>query len=324
MAGIRQHVIPKFLLRQFSVERKKNRSYVQVITKGDAYESNIVNVSVQKYFYGEADNPITDRESEYAAIVHRLIEGVPPMEILQEVVELVSHLQARTWHIRKSIIDTGEALMMEIAETIQNDKKYMIRVVEEKIKREPELRKQRRASGRDYFLQRARLVEKAQQLLLDMFTQQATDIMDALCRGGEIGHNRALADNPSPTKIREKLLRLHWSVEHKPDIYLLLGDSVTISFEETEHLPKSFSFGDKALRACIVPLSSHHLLIGAQGYDWIDTHIANEWTAKCAMEYVVCETRPADYQEIQQSIGELSALLTEEQRKSLIDSVMKT
>lgn len=71
MAGSRHHVIPRFLLRGFasrvtSKANKKENIFVWVHSKGKApYECNIVNVGVEREFYGQGaqsvDDEITNR-----------------------------------------------------------------------------------------------------------------------------------------------------------------------------------------------------------------------------------------------------------------------
>jgi len=58
MAGNRHHVIPKFLLKGFTSRIKSNQFYTNVYLGNKTYESNIINVGVDKDFYVKKINLI--------------------------------------------------------------------------------------------------------------------------------------------------------------------------------------------------------------------------------------------------------------------------
>src|SRR5205814_10074769 len=70
MAGVRQHIIPQFLLKGFASRTTSKAAFTWVYRKrAPPFETNIINVTVEGKFYDKdaetsADDLITDLESE--------------------------------------------------------------------------------------------------------------------------------------------------------------------------------------------------------------------------------------------------------------------
>lgn len=78
MAGVRQHILPRFLLKGFASKMDGQEVFTWVCRKGgNIFEANIKNVAVEKHFYtgpGEinVDDEITEIERGFALLLDEL------------------------------------------------------------------------------------------------------------------------------------------------------------------------------------------------------------------------------------------------------------
>jgi len=78
MDSIRQHILPRFLLKGFASRFQRGEIFTWIYRRGGKIvETNIKKVGVEKYFYGKegelsADAKITDLEQEYARLLDEL------------------------------------------------------------------------------------------------------------------------------------------------------------------------------------------------------------------------------------------------------------
>jgi hypothetical protein len=127
MAGNRQHILPRFLLKGFAsrVERKGIYTWVYSKERGP-FETNIINVGVEKYFYGgdgelNVDDDITDFEGEYAPLLDELREHEGQVEISDpRIANLITHLVVRTKHIRESLRESSEFMIQKISKHLSD------------------------------------------------------------------------------------------------------------------------------------------------------------------------------------------------------------
>jgi hypothetical protein len=113
MAGVRQHILPRFLLKGFASRLDAQEVFTWVFRKGgNVFEANIKNVAVEKHFYSQpantsVDDHITQRERGFARLLDNLRSENDGFKIIDPTVpEFVSHLTSRTKHLRDSFIET--------------------------------------------------------------------------------------------------------------------------------------------------------------------------------------------------------------------------
>ncbi|MGB8991964.1 MAG: DUF4238 domain-containing protein, partial [Desulfobaccales bacterium] len=121
MAGNRQHILPKFLLKGFPNRIENGKIFTWVYPRNQKpIEANIRKVCVEKYFYGKlgessADDDITKLENEYAPLLDELRVRKMDGEISdQRIPQLITHLVIRTKHIRDSFRESSEYLAGKI------------------------------------------------------------------------------------------------------------------------------------------------------------------------------------------------------------------
>lgn len=63
MAGVRHHILPRFLLKGFASRVDNQKAFTWVCRKdGSPFEASTRDVSVEKYFYGKEGNISADEE----------------------------------------------------------------------------------------------------------------------------------------------------------------------------------------------------------------------------------------------------------------------
>ena len=107
MAGIRQHILPRFLLKGFASQANDKKIFTCVYRKGGIqFETTIENVGLEKHFYGKAgetsaDEEITQLEGGFARLIADL-RNKPDGACAdsKRVSDLVAHLTIRTKQLR--------------------------------------------------------------------------------------------------------------------------------------------------------------------------------------------------------------------------------
>jgi len=116
MAGVRQHILPRFLLKGFASRVDGENVFSIYFRRGTPpREVNTLNIGVERKFYEaedgrSVDDEITDFERPMAALLDRLrrlpsgsrLDGEP------EVPSFIAHLVTRTRHLRDSFASMGD------------------------------------------------------------------------------------------------------------------------------------------------------------------------------------------------------------------------
>ena len=106
LKAIRQHVLPRFLMKGFASRTEGKEIYTLVYrTEVKPFEANITKVGVEKYFYGKegelsVDDEITELEGKYAPLIDELRNIQGNIEITdQRTPDLITYLVIRTKHV---------------------------------------------------------------------------------------------------------------------------------------------------------------------------------------------------------------------------------
>jgi len=129
MAGKRQHILPRFLLKGFASRVQGKRVFTCVYRKdGTSFETTIENVGLEKYFYGKvgelsADEEITQLESGYARLIAGLRNDGASVDSKQ-ISNLVAHLAIRTKQLRESFRESADYLVDQITRYLSNPSNF--------------------------------------------------------------------------------------------------------------------------------------------------------------------------------------------------------
>jgi hypothetical protein len=130
MAGVRQHILPRFLLKGFASKMDGQEAFTWVCRKGgNVFEANIKNVAVEKHFYtgpGEinVDDEITEIERGFALLLDEFRQEDHGFEVTNPgLPEFVVHLSSRTKHLRDSFIDMTGAMTSILSDYLADERK---------------------------------------------------------------------------------------------------------------------------------------------------------------------------------------------------------
>ena len=318
MAGVRQHILPRFLLKGFASRSDAQEVFTWVFRKGgNIFEANTKNVAVEKHFYTQpantsVDDEITELERVFARLLDSLRNENDGFKITDpSVPEFVSHLTSRTKHLRDSFIEaTGD--MTKILSDYLADERNVRSWLFEYYKRHPEVvkkaiddaivkmqlpRYQRRAFRQR--LQRLISVERLmdqmdgdiQQYAL-MFSMLAPTLIQKLPALVKDGHIQALAKSLIAEPRAEKYRQLKWYV-CKSRTPLILGDVGCLFDIVEENKLRSLGGTNEDIRTAYVPIASDCLLLGtaAEGIPDLNFSTINEYFASYSRDFFVsCES----------------------------------
>ena len=132
MSGKRQHYIPRMLLRNFFSRIVKEEFYTWVYRKNSKeYESNIINVGVEGYFYAresdtELDDMITNDEGGMSKTLDDLLNSSVGEHVsCFKVSEMVTNFEVRTRHLRQNLLQTGDYAFSRYIDFMEDEDSFL-------------------------------------------------------------------------------------------------------------------------------------------------------------------------------------------------------
>ncbi|HHT9106981.1 MAG TPA: DUF4238 domain-containing protein [Candidatus Wujingus californicus] len=341
MAGVRHHILPRFLLKGFASRVQGGEVFTFVYRKNKPpFETNIINIGAEKYFYGErgevsADDVITTLDSEYSYMVEELRGKGDRVEVLDtRGGEFVVHLLLRAKLLRdffkNSFVYLTDAITEYFSDT-ENVKKYFKKhpgLIEEKLKKKCKNhsipRRQRVMFMKKYKEMLPNVIENQKQMLEDMckyITEYAIKEFPKIVKNT---HNKALAEMP-PSGIKvDRFKHLRWFV-FKPTKQLILGDAGCLYEMDGKKRFGVIYEEAKQIKNIFLPLSSHCMLAGISASEsQFNFDVINEAIARCSQEYFVCSSDSNDLLKLRAIIGEEAAILTNDELEQIVDELMQS
>lgn len=307
MAGQRQHILPRFLLRGFRSRTSGDQTYTWVQRKGEPpFESNILNVSVGRKFYEgsqeDVDEDITTLENRFAPIIERLRQESSSRTIsLSEIPEFIVHLLIRTKNLRDSFLDASHFLFMGLMAHLENPE-HLRALVRRTVLQKPKwfreaVEQERKKSG----LSRNQLERHYPNLERQIFAQfentleESTSFIAALRESVKSrleeaikdGHLKALAKTLVPESRLKGYQNYKWHLLVLDAPNLILGDAGPIHQvgQDFKALPDK----DDIIVSIYLPIGERHLLAGSLSHSIpsVDPGLVNTGQATCAREYIV-------------------------------------
>jgi len=303
VAGSRQHVLPRFLLRGFQSRISGNQIYTWVQRKGRAsFETNILNAFVEGKFYEAAevnvDDDITNLENRFAPIIDGLRKETSSRTISNsEIPELVVHLSIRTKNLRDSFFAASNYVFKGLI-TYMEDPKNLHTMLCRAIKRRSRwwrelVDEKRKTSGlsRKQFemfvprleeevlsstiLPRAALIEVA--LIRQVFEENLERLM-------KDGHLKSLSKGLIPQPRLELYKKLNWHLIKLEKGSLILGDAGPIHQVGQEF--KALPDGEDVIQSVYLPIGDSHVLTGTmlEAVPFVDPEVVNNGESTSARE----------------------------------------
>jgi len=233
MAGNRQHILPRFLLKGFASRIQGMKTFTCVYRKGGPYfETTIENVGLEKHFYGKsgevsADDEITQLEGGFAQLINQLRDCRNGTEADGESVSsFVAHLSVRTKQLREFFRDSADYLLDQITLYLADPTNFKRLVLSKPDSISLELQKTLEnipvdQAYKDFLIEFVRLnaeeiVEQQMPDLQSGIAELIVQMRRVLPNAVKDGHIKSLASHPAPEPRVEKYQSLTWSVRGHP------------------------------------------------------------------------------------------------------------
>lgn len=349
MAGIRHHILPRFLLKGFASKVVGQEVFTWVYRKeGKIFEANIVNVGVEKHFYGKegelnVDDEITDVERGFAILLDELRRKDNAYQLLDpKIADFVGHLSGRTKHLRDSLIDTTGVLTNTLTGYLADQNNFRSWILEY-YKRHPEVLKKALddALGKMQLTRHQRLLLKQRMLMalrpelvvaqMDkdisqyalMFSVLGPMLLEKLPTIAKEGHIKALAKGLVPEPRVEDYRKLNWFV-CKSDEPLILGDVGCLFEVAGKKKFISLSGKEDDLKNIYLPISSDTLMVGtaSTAMPQIDFKVMNENAVKISREFFVCRESSPEMQKLLTILSAEAEIFSNDEIEQLVRDVI--
>jgi len=340
MSGKRQHFIPRFLMENFSSRMVKDGFYTWVYRRNaKEYETNIINVGVEGYFYTqgddtEVDDLITDDEVSMSETLRSLLNSSIGSDVSSfQVSRLIVNLEVRTRHLRRNLLQTGEYAMSRFIDFME-DKDSFLRYLEKRFRKNPLMLKEailnnlvEQGIPRKKIPMMAKLILPVAQNSMHMFLKPLLPLLVSELRSklpqmlqetAKNSHIRALkADETYKIRMR-RYENFVFTIRGVHEGNMILGDSV-ILFQVPGSKPfKSFIVKDEEIKAIFLPLSPERILVGSQTTTKMLPSHLRQAIARCSLEYFISASNETALGDLKEQIGKDAPIFSEEEMDNTI------
>ncbi|MFJ5320552.1 DUF4238 domain-containing protein [Pectobacterium parvum] len=341
MAGKRQHFIPRFLQRGFSIE--KNGKYFSCLCKKEFIKENILieNIGLENHFYTlnddfSIDEEITKKETYiYSGIVRKLLDESFLLDDKVAIADFIYHMEIRTKSLRANFTNSAsyfiDQMKMRFLSKESISTYFEKNIMADPLKLDKLIKVELNKLSVPHFMH-----QNIKQYLLDNihiwlpniadeFSLQLIPMFEKMIDSGipeaaKKGHLKGL-ELDSSLKI-EEYKKLYYRII-KTDQPLILGDCIVFFEVKGMRKFKPFYEKDDDLKSIFMPLDSYTLLYGAKNpEDKPDINEINYVMAKCSTDFFICKNYISQVDELQKIIGDNSYLLTNEDIDKIIEPLI--
>jgi len=330
-SAVRQHFLPQFLLRGFSVPQGKKHYVYEFRSNGVARRGEVKTVGYQRRFYGSdaLEGKLADRETRYANLLQTL--RVDSIDILAkpQIDEFVSHLLVRTNNLRSGLVQMGRAMADGIKEQFDRAAPgsrihHMIQettqsletreTIEREVQKLPEgMRPLYRQAMQDWmnspsFADSLRAIASQAVPMIDI----PTSVRDAQVQ--------VLEEESNIQKRAKSLQPFIWRMlDYEPNA-LVLGDHGPLGQETGQTSMKSLMMME-GISVVYLPISHQRLLVGALNgvTTQPDPEYLNANSVELSHELFVARTNSARERAYLQLIGKRAMLYDPNELRNLIE-----
>lgn len=336
MNVIRQHFLPRFLLKGFASREKGCEIHTWVYRRdGKVFEANIMKVGTEKHFYGlsgenTVDAKITEAENEYVQLIEKLRGWEDPRSVDDERIPyFITHLSIRTRSIQESFAQTAAHMVESVNKNLFDMRKIkklmaqnqpMIQAKLEEAVDQFSLSQDQREALLKFMQESVTTATDEQQeffaSLMQPFFETAQTIIPKSIKAGQ---RNALSQSVAPALRVDDYLNLQWYVR-KTCTALILGDSGCFFEIEGERRFRPLNDKQDSIQRVYLPISSVRLLIGCSQEvpQEPDVNFINAAAARCSREFFIGKERSDDWSALQQTIGENADLFNRDEIDQMI------
>jgi len=334
MAGSKQHFIPQFILRGFSVPSGKLERCT-VYKKEKIYSGPTKDIGAERFFYSELsekgeetlDDKITRYEHKISDLVikYRSLDNKSKIDSF-EAAELVSHLCIRVNHYRQSLTNAAEFMFKEMHGAFSDrdilrrlarlDQPYPGRALRNLFKEQYEKDKDKlRMNGMKYPDFEKKCYEASKKALSGDFDIQEGPIKilmdDLLSRAPDMvreAQKQTLSKNLSPQGRVEFMRTLKWSLLHVDNYELILPDSIAISRVKGQKYQPALFPANKDIEIIFIPISWNRMLVGKkkESIEIFEENMNRNFSA-CSWDMFISRSKNEEFSNLTQYIGEISS-----------------
>jgi hypothetical protein len=340
MAGVRHHILPRFLLKGFASRVEGAKAFAWVYRRNcEPDELSLRDIAVERNFYGRngelnADPAITAQESEFAALVDDLRERPDGTEIAAPAAaSLIAHLCVRTKHLRESVSESTDLFLDEVRRYLSDPENLKALILsnpdamKDAFEKESTLRRipqnQRRSwvsfalSMTPVFMD---LHPAESAALAQLLLTAVKNVAPAAVRNG---HIKALSRTVIPEPRAEHYSSLRWFVRQSP-VPLILGDVGCLFEVSGPKRYKSLNDKDDHVQRVSLPLLPDRVLVGTalSAAPHVDFAPLTEAHARCSRDFFVCSSRSERMKALADRIGEDAALIGKEEMSRLVAEML--
>lgn len=338
MAGIRHHILPRFLLKGFASHISGTKVFTWVYRKDiKAFKASTKDVCVEKHFYGKegeanVDPEITELELEFAELLTKLRASSDKEKITDlRVAGLITHLCIRTKHLRDSLRESTEFLLESLEEYLSDFKnlkgiilynpQMLLDNFEEKIKNHQIPQPQKDTLMALLPSMASTLLDQRKsdfQFLAKIFFAQIKETLPAMLKET---HIMTLSKDLIPEPRVENYRSLKWFVCYSK-IPLILGD-VGCLFEVSGNRYKSLDSKDE-LKNIFLPISSHQMLVGtlSNSAPRINFRSLRKEYVKRSREHFICSKPSKEMDLLASSIGEEAEIISKAELEKIVKEII--
>ena len=345
MAGKRTHHLPRMLQKGFASHfTRKGAAYAWWYRRDETpINLNTINIGVEAGFYSVAkeqtlDQAMTEFEVATELTIADLRDGAPrKLTDTTLIVEYIAHLELRTFHLRQSLMNMGNAAVPMFL-SLMDDKSKFSTWMRRRFKADPALLGDPiSARAKELGLEAPDskvLADALEPYMDDLLTQmwpEFSRMIDALRASlpemmrdaSKQGQLKALTKALSPPAKIETYERLSYRLIDT-QTPLILGESGLL-FQVADKKPfRTIFSADYPLIAVLLPLGTNRLLVGgAIDYEPDLERLPLE-IARCSLNYFIASAKTDQNAQLAAEIGSDAELMSTEEMTAILNEVMAT
>ena len=343
MAGVRHHILPRFLLKGFASKQDKDSVFVWVHRKNaPPFEANTINISVEKHFYGRegeinADDEITRIEGGYSDLINELRGAKKSVDYCSpEIAEFIAHLSIRTKNVRSGLFNAIEGYTNRFVEilTIPSNLEKLVKLIkpgllDSLLKRFPESPPEtlEEIAGKliQETLERMRNnKDEIEKIITDAKIDNKNLLSSQVPNELKNKHNQLLKDDVLPSEKIESYKNLNWFVVSTNQT-LILGDAGCLVETGGERRFKAFEYTDDYIVNIFLPISSNKIVVGTRyaNVQPLNIKTINRAFASSSYEYFICSENSPEKVSLSSKIGEWFGTVSNAEIEWMIQNLFK-
>lgn len=337
MAGNRQHILPRFLLKGFASRIEGEKTYTWVYPRNHPpVEANIRKVGAERHFYGKqgelsVDDDITEFEGEYAPLFEELRKNRISYELSDKrIANFVTHLVIRTKNFRESFRESSEFMIEKMSayfSDFSNIKsimsgKYAKEELEKRLKENKLPRYFRRKSKKLLKGILPTILDSNKAEMLMSYEIAFQNIKNSLPRMIKDGHIKGLSKDLTPEPRVNDYQLLKWFIYYCEGP-IILGDMGCLFEISDSDRFRFITFENDIIKNIFLPISYNQILIGTSDFEipHVDLVILNKEIARHSRDFFIASVNSKEISSLVSYIGCDTELISKQEIENMAKEI---